>query len=566
MPAPETPRQNSEIPCLSLAIAPLRTAGHFAVHVIKAPHPGGYVLNECIWSDTLIQLWQSWQEMFSARGLPNVPHVSQVNAPIPDPVMPTDTGIPPSGQPVGRAGRLMQNLGIYLWQWLFDGSIQTSLSHSQGIAMGQGKPLRLRLEVRDPDLIALPWEIMRDGAGKPAISLSQQLLFSRTTSDVHALPPLRTDHTLKILLVLGQDADPQQAGGSSRQEALNTLKLNQEAMALAHVLKTAGSTGSEFSSSHCQVDTLVQPTSKELISHLESQSYNVLFYAGHGVAAPDGGLLFLRPDMTLNGTELAQVLTHCQVKLAVFNACWGAQPDRYDSNNAISMSESQVSQTIPRSSLAEVLLHHGVPAVLGMRDSITDEEALSFIQVFAKALAERLPIDQAVASARQYLLALYKFNHQAWTLPVLYMHPEFDGELLKPLEGNLTQLPGSTTRVGQQAPTASLRSLTSARVWQIRGGVMRVGREKTENDLVLPEDGGASRKHAVIFYRQFQKNGITEATFFLEDFSSYGTWVLGPTGWQKIHRQEVPLQSGAQLKFGSSQNEPLEFIIHPASS
>jgi hypothetical protein len=53
-------------------------------------------------------------------------------------------------------------------------------------------------------------------------------------------------------------------------------------------------------------------------------------------------------------TELAQVLTRNPVKLAVFNACWGAQPDQ------------EGYQAIPRSSLAEVLLHHGVPAVLAL--------------------------------------------------------------------------------------------------------------------------------------------------------------------------------------------------------
>ena len=202
-----------------------------------------------------------------------------------------------------------------------------------------------------------------------------------------------------------------------------------------------------------------------------------------------------------------------------------------------------------------------------MRDSITDEEALSFIQAFAKALAERMPIDQSVAVARQHLLTLYKFNQQAWTLPVLYMHPEFDGELLKPIEENLTQLPGMVTRVGVGSPKASLRSLDCAKAWQIRGGMMRVGRDSLDNDLVLEEDqGGVSRKHAVIFCRQLDRNGKIEATYFLEDISRFGTWVLCPDlasrDWQKIHREEVRLPSGARLKFGSSQNETLEFVVH----
>ena len=560
----------SEIPCLNLAIAPLRAANHFAVHVTQAPYPGGYVLHDCLWVEAQNQLWLGWQEMFSARSLPNVPQVSQVDELPPDLVLPLETPPPAPSQPVSQSGRLMQNLGMSLWQWLFDGPIQGSLDHSQGIAMGQAKPLRLRLEVRDPSLVALPWEIMQDGAGKQPISLRQQLLFSRTTSDVNPLPALRSDNILKILLVLGQDSEPKSDASikgfadTIAPATSPTLQLEQEANVLAHLLTTSGSSGIGGATiTPCQVDTLVQPTPAALISQLERHHYNVFFYAGHGVPAPDGGLLFLRPEMTLNGTELAQVLTRCQVKLAVFNACWGAQPDHETVSDAAT--EGMRSQAIPRSSLAEVLIHHGVPAVLGMRDSITDEEALSFIQAFARALSGRVPIDQAVAVARQHLLTLYRFNQQAWTLPVLYMHPEFDGELLQPLEASMTAMPGSITRLGQPKPDAALRSLTTAKVWHIQGGFMRVGRDRAENDLVLQEDqGGVSRKHAVIFCRQPQPNSNTEPSYFLEDFSRFGTWVLAPgveaNNWRKVHRQEVLLQPGSHLKFGSIHNEAVEFI------
>ncbi|NDJ17688.1 CHAT domain-containing protein [Myxacorys almedinensis] len=536
-----------DIPCLSLAIGRLRAtqAPHFAIHVIQAPYRAGYVLHDSIWSDDLAQLWWSWQELFSARGLPDVPHVSQARPPV--------LIEPPLGQPVSRGARLMQTLGVALWQWLFEGAIQSSLDQSQGIAIGQGKPLRIRLDVRDPGLIEIPWEIMQSDAGKQAVSLSQQLLFSRTTSDVDALPLLRSEQSLTILLVLGQDAAPGTGSNvapsdGTQNAALNRLRLEQEAIALTRILKSPeprGETGRR--SAPCRVDTLLQPTPAELTEAIETKRYNVLFYAGHGVPAPDGGMLFLRPDLPMNGTELAQVLTRCQVKLAVFNACWGAQSDR------------QGYQAIPRSSLAEVLLHHGVPAVLAMRDSITDEEALSFIEVFAQALAQRMPIDQAVAVARQHLLTLFRFNHQAWTLPVLYMHPEFDGELLKPLDESLTQIPRTPSQLGQPTPIAALRSLDTSRVWQIRGGLMRVGMS-TENDVVLTSEPGVSRKHAEIFYRSVVE-GANQPTYFLRDFSRYGTWVTVAGDWQKVHHQEVCLQPGAQLKFGGSQNSVLEFSV-----
>lgn len=541
----------SELPCLSLAIERLRAtqANHFAIHVIQAPYRGGYLLRDCLWSEELAQIWRSWQEMFSSRGVPDVPHVSQVSVP----ALVSAEGTP--GQPISRGARLMQTLGINLWQWLFDGVIQTSLNRSQGIAIGQGKSLRLRLDIRDPDLIALPWEIMQSDAGKQAASLSQQILFSRTTSDVDALPALRSEQSLNVLLVLGQDAAPDAQPVTSGLEAppnrdeLKRLKLEQEAAALTRILKERQGFSERFAAA-CHVSTLLQPTPGELIEHLETEQYNVLFYAGHGVPAPDGGLLFLRPDMPMNGTELAQVLTRCRVKLAVFNACWGAQPDQ------------QGYQTIPRSSLAEVLLHHGVPAVLAMRDSITDQEALSFIETFAQALAERMPIDQAVAVARQHLLTLFRFNHQAWTLPVLYMHPEFDGELIKPLDEGLTQIPRNPSQFGIPTPVASLRSLEDSKVWTIRGGLMRVGMSP-DNDLVLSNEPGISRKHAEIFYRSMSQDP-SDPTYFLRDFSRYGTWVSTTNGWQKVHHQEVLLQSGAQLKFGGSQNSVLEFLIAPA--
>ena len=534
------------IPSLNLAIDRLRATGvsigtsHFAVHVINAPYRAGYLLQDVLWEEAIAQVWGAWQEMFAMRSVPMVPYLSGIMRQE-DRALATDT--PASALPYSV--RLMQTLGIHLWQWLFSGAIQTALNQSQGIAMGRNQPLRVRLDVRDPDLIGIPWEIMQAQAGMPAISLGQQVLFSRTISDVGALPTMRSEQTVNVLVVLGQDATIANGPVTTAPPETSTvrLRLEQEALALRRVLQNV----SHFATTAgCFVDTLVQPTPAELLQKLNSGRYNVLFYAGHGVPAPDGGMLFLSPTATMNGTELAQVLVRVGVKLAVFNACWGALPDQ------------RSGQTIPRSSLAEVLLHHGVPAVLAMRDSITDDEALAFIQTFAQALAERLTIDHAVAIARQNLLTLFKFNQQAWTLPVLYMHPEFDGELVKPLAKGLTQIPMNPTQFAKQVPVAGLRSIDKTQTWILRGGLMSVG-SSDENDVVL-NDPGVSRRHAEIFCR----NGFTSSnavTYFLKDLSRYGTWVLDSTGWQKINHQEVQLVPGMQVKFGGSQNMAMEFVV-----
>ena len=244
----------------------------------------------------------------------------------------------------------------------------------------------------------------------------------------------------------------------------------------------------------------------------------MLFYSGHGVPAPDGGLLFLTAQTAINGTELAQALVRHQVKLAVFNACWGAQPQQRDG------------RSVPRSSLAEVLIHHGVPAVLGMRDSITDQEAISFIQVFAQQLARRSPIDEAVAIARQNLLTLYRFNKPAWTLPVLYMHPEFNGELIKPYTEGVTEIPDqSMSWYNRRTTQAYLHSLAqTSQNWKLRGGIMRVGRGES-NDVVLQQPY-VSREHAEIVYRDRESSAIDapEPAYLLRDKSRCGTWMSKP--------------------------------------
>lgn len=516
------------LPSLNLAIARLVNTGtdNFVIWVVKAPYLSGYVLRDCVFSVELSQVWQEWQQMFAGHSRLDIsPKLTQGQTnPLPLDLLGQTLGQTPGPY----SSRLMQYLGINLWRWVFDDPILGSLERSRGIAMGQHERLRLRLEIRDPDLIALPWEIMQREPGQSAMSLSSDILFSRTTCEVEPLPYLPTEQALKalnILLVLGQDQN---------------LQLETEAAILEQILAEGGSGGSNsLGYAPCMVKTLLQPTPQELIQELETKAYNVFFYAGHGLPAPDGGLLFLQLGMTLNGIELAQVLTRTGVKLAVFNACWGAQPAAINR------------QAIPASSLAEVLIRQGVPAVLGMRDEIADQESYSFIQAFTEALRSKKPIDEAVAEARQKLLTLYKFNQPAWTLPVLYMHPDFNGELIRSDERTIIpeiQLP------------AFLRShLPGSTPQRLAFGVTRIGREK-KNDIVIPEPS-VSKHHAEILCRTTLTDATRVQTYFLRDCSSYGTWILNFHGWQQILREEVPLTSGMQLKFGSAKGETWEFII-----
>jgi hypothetical protein len=523
---------------LNLAIARLVNAGtnNFAIWVIKAPYPSGHIINDCVWSPHLSQVWLEWQQLFAQHSILDFPsdQPEDYTKEVASEQLPLDIVVSTSEQTTTYSGRLMQYFGNCLWEWVFAGAILNSLEHSRGIAAGQGSKLRLRLELRDPYLVAMPWELMQR-PGQSAISLSHNVLFSRTTSDVEPLPLIRTDSALNILLVLGED---------------ETLQLDQEAKILEQTL-TQGNLSASDSQGYtpCVVHTLIKPTPEELIAKLETRIYNILFYVGHGLRGSDGGLLFLHEQATLNGIELAQVLTSTGVKLVMFNSCWGAQPAAVNH------------QSIPYSSLAEVMIRHGVPAALGMRDQIADEESLTFIEAFLQALRERKPIDEAVVVARQQLLTLYKFNCPAWTLPVLYLHPKFDGQLLLCLDENVTEMPQiSLPGLTNAMPPATLRKLEKGGGnWLLQTRITRIGRT-AENDIVIP-DLSVSRQHAQIICR----NSFTEVketqSYFLRDDSTYGTLIFFGGEWKRIHRQEVPLESGMQIKFGSTRSDTWEFTI-----
>ena len=139
--------------------------------------------------------------------------------------------------------------------------------------------------------------------------------------------------------------------------------------------------------------------------------------------------------------------------------------------------------------------------------------------------------------------------------------PEHGG--IEPLVEQSEQSPEGSRQLDQQIPIAALRDLANSQVWSLQSAVVRIGRDRGQNDLVLPEmQEGISRQHAEIS-RRYSVDDATEAIYFLRDSSRLGTWMLAPKSeeWQKIHRQEVILTAGTRLKFGSLQNSILEFFI-----
>jgi tetratricopeptide (TPR) repeat protein len=328
------------------------------------------------------------------------------------------------GNPLEAQDQRTVNLvkfGQQLYSALFQGTIRDSWVMAQGIAQHRQEDLRLRLGLKDARLPRLPWEVL---ANDRPIATGTDVLFSRYHSSFAAMsspfqfqqvPIVEPGQPLKILMVLAAPTD---------QEA---LALRQEALHLQEELQGAlrnGNRNGRFS--EIQLTILEQPGREQLTQALEHNHYQVLHYAGHSSLGTAGGKLYLVSSKTgltetLNGEDLAGLLVNNGIRMAVFNSCKGVY-------TATTESAAEVGE----GNLAEALVKRGIPAVLAMAERIPDDVALNLSRLFYRNLKQLYPIDLSLSRARQGLLSSYGSNQLYWALPILYLHPEFDGYLQPP--------------------------------------------------------------------------------------------------------------------------------------
>lgn len=329
-------------------------------------------------------------------------------------------------------------LGQKLYNALFQGTIRDSWMTAQGIAQNRRESLRLRLGLKGDRLPRLPWEVLHAGA-RP-LATGTDVVFSRYQASFAPMATILQPHArslaldpnqpLRILMVLAAPTDQE------------VLELQREANHLREeLLQEQGQSGGEI-----ELTILNQPGREQLTQALEQGQYQVLHYAGHSNLGMSGGDLYLVSDRTgltevLSGDDLAGLLVNNGIRMVVFNSCRGVYTATADPADE---TES--------SNLTEALLKRGIPAVLAMAERIPDDVALTLSRLFYRNLKQRYPIDLNLSRARQGLLSAYGSNQLYWALPILYLHPDFDG-YLQP------GLPAVATR--SQAPSSVLSSAQS---------------------------------------------------------------------------------------------------------
>jgi len=298
------------------------------------------------------------------------------------------------------AGAAPEEAGEELYRAVFQGDLlkafQGCLERSR-----QGPGVRIRLRLNDvPALARLPWEYLYDAGGRGFLALSARTPVVRYLELAEGLETLQVEPPLRVLAVI-----------STPQGYQELAEADEEWRRLVAALEPLRASG------RIEVERLERPTRAALERRLcDGGAVHVLHFVGHGGFSElrgEGMLVFEDEEgrgAPLPGQSLAYLLQdHPSLRLAVLNACNGARASRDDAF----------------AGTAQVLVQHGVPAVVAMQSEVTDGTACRFAEKFYRALAAGLPVDACVGEVRQALAAE---SNPEWGTPVLYLRAA-DGRL-----------------------------------------------------------------------------------------------------------------------------------------
>jgi CHAT domain len=285
----------------------------------------------------------------------------------------------------------VRELGLRLFQALFDGPISGTYRASLGAARGRDQGLRLVLRLTAPELAVLPWEAMFDPETETYLCRREPLV--RHVPAPFMPDPLEVSRPLRILGLVASPRGLPMLDVEAEQERLTS--------ALAQPLADR----------RVELDWVLQASWDGVHERLLGEPWHVVHFVGHGDFDPeiDEGVIALvgengRADL-VEASRLADLLSEARPipRLVVLNSCASGEggSDLF-------------------SGTAAALVHSGIHAVAAMQFSISDEAAIRFARGFYTALAEGRGVDEATRSGRIAILGMAPGTLE-WVTPVLYL-------------------------------------------------------------------------------------------------------------------------------------------------
>ncbi|MBI1850303.1 MAG: CHAT domain-containing protein [Planctomycetes bacterium] len=287
-------------------------------------------------------------------------------------------------------------LGANLFAALFDGPLGSLYQEKVRSFGSDAPPLRLRIAMNDPVLDELPWEFLYDSVRSdfPALSMRTPIVRELFGNQMPRLSLGPITPPLRVLV-----ADARVTEGINSEREISMLK-------------------NVMSESDIHLEILTEATRESLVDAIQEKRPHILHFIGTGGSRGTGDgfssppqelVLHGRPGALLNtwetigpvalGTELSNVQ---ELHLVFLNAC--------------------------HTNFFATRLAEFVPAVVGMRELVSDAMCQAFAEGFYRAASDGHPLDGAVTAGRQNIDRTNPGGRE-WGLPVLYMSVP-DGPLL----------------------------------------------------------------------------------------------------------------------------------------
>ena len=282
--------------------------------------------------------------------------------------------------------------GRELSQSLFkDERVRQAFAKARAAAQTHNEALRFRLFIGPsaPELHSLHWEKLRDPDQEGSLVANEQILFSRYLSSYDWRPvSLRPQAELNALVMIANpdDISDFKPGGVILKPLIVVDELAQAKAFLGAIPVKEWLSGGKA-------------TLKNLCADLRN-GYDILYMVCHGALIEGEPWVWLEDELghaaRVSGQEIVEQLRNLpqRPRLVVLASC----------------------QSGALAGLGPRLAEAGIPAVLAMQGSVTEETVSMFMPVFFQEMQRDGEIDRAMAAARKAVR-----DQSDWWMPVLFM-------------------------------------------------------------------------------------------------------------------------------------------------
>lgn len=300
------------------------------------------------------------------------------------------------GEDIGMAERAAQKFGSALFEAVFPKNAYGLYRDTLAAAQQESKTgVRLTVRTRDPEIALLPWELLYHD--HDFLCLSRQSPVVRYLEVPKARTQLTVVAPLRVLCVVARTPEPYEPVDSAKERARIMTGLQR--------MRRRGRIEVTW------LEDCTQERLRETLSASTSGQWHLMHYIGHAEfdeTLHHGNLVIASHSghqSLLSAKNLARMLKdHRSMRVAILNACQGAAGSEFDAF----------------SSMAAELIRFGLPAVVAMQSSLTEDAAIAFSEGLYGSLAEGESLDATLSEARKAISVATPGTLQ-WATPVLHM-------------------------------------------------------------------------------------------------------------------------------------------------